>query len=634
MALSDLTRRVITRFEAVTDGLEAGAAKAKEVVTDVSTSAMSMGESFVEGVTSGVDALGKLNQAMEGINKIVDFAKESFNAYADDLRLQAAAGAADIEKLSEAASGLRNEHELLSFAAQTQHGIFKLNQEQMDTVQEAMVRLTRAGFDNQDVTDKLTDAVISLKTKGLDKLGIAVKDGTTDAEKFNNIMAALAQKANASDTATANAGESIQRMGVKWHDAMETTKKAIGELVVALGPLLEIMATAIGYAAKAVKWGAHQATFLSGGLDETDAANMDVGNSQKLADARMRGDFYLKNFNTAGAGYAPDTNDPFSDYGMMQAAQERANTGGAADVLSGAIGGLNRLLTADPWSQAADAIGDRLKAAKVKYDAAVERAKELAAARKKLANEVAKATTDDLVKQLEDEVNPNSVVNKLGGQSAVINQGAGVPSDITSAMLLAAKVQNQAAGYAAFNAKKNQSFLQGMFGKLEEFNAYHEAFSMISGAATTAFDALVDGTMSTGDAVKHFIADQLKALGGRMLVRGLEEVAEGIASLALGPLGGTSAAGHFAAAAAFGVGAAAAGVAASAIGTSASSSNSAGSASSSSSSGSGGSTSSAAPQGPIVVYGDSFSNDSPRQRQLQARRMVQKALGTSYASNS
>lgn len=613
MALSDLTRRVITRFEAVTDGLEAGAAKVNDAVSKVGSGAVSMGEGFAEGVKSGTEALAKLNLAMDGINKVVDFAKESFKVYADDLRLQAAAGAADIEKLSEATNGLANEHELLTFAAKAQHGMFQLNQEQMETVEQAMLRLTRAGFDQQDVTDKLTNAVVSLKTKGLDKLGIAVKDGTTDTEKFNNIMDALAKKANASDTATASAGESVQKMGVQWHDALEMLKKSIGELIVSLQPLLEMMATAIEYGAKSKQYipgggsGLTGAPAFLGNKGAEALRNLQISQSQKQTDSLLA---------NLDADNRPTDED--------------AAASGFGSFVASANGALNQLVTADPWSQTADVIGAHLTAAKKKYDTALERAKAMNEARKKLSDEVAKSTTDDLVKQLGDQVD-TSVSGSLGGYSAVMNQGMGVSSDITSTMLVASRVQQQAAGYKAYNDKQTKSFLEGMFGKLEEFNAYKEAFGMISGAATTAFNAMVDGNQSAGEAVKHFIADQLKALGGRMLVRGLEEVAEGIASLASYQY--PAAAAHFESAAAFGAGAAIAGIAANSIGTSASAASSAGSASASApSAGTGGASSSSSsgtgPPPAIIVYGDSFSDGDFRSRQIKAKKMVALALGS------
>lgn len=63
-----------------------------------------------------------------------------------------------------------------------------------------------------------------------------------------------------------------------------------------------------------------------------------------------------------------------------------------------------------------------------------------------------------------------------------------------------------------------------------------------------------------GTAVKKGISEALKALGKQFAVQAIGEGAAGIASLALGPVGGISAAAHFAAAAGYGAAAVAAGV--------------------------------------------------------------------------
>jgi hypothetical protein len=114
--------------------------------------------------------------------------------------------------------------------------------------------------------------------------------------------------------------------------------------------------------------------------------------------------------------------------------------------------------------------------------------------------------------------------------------------------------------YDKFNAGQSQSKLEEMFGPVDEFNVYAEAFNMLGGAVTSAMDAWIDGSMSAGEAVKKFIGQALKGLASQMAIESLKHGAYAIGSLAFGDVRGAGT--HAAAAAAFGVGAAAAAVAA------------------------------------------------------------------------
>ncbi len=167
-----------------------------------------------------------------------------------------------------------------------------------------------------------------------------------------------------------------------------------------------------------------------------------------------------------------------------------------------------------------------------------------------------------------------------------------------------------------------------MFGPIEEFKVYNEAWGMLTGSVKSAYGAIVDGEMSAGQAVKAFLKDSLKAMGSRMAIRGLEEIAEGFAAMANpNPVwGAKSAAAHFTSAAKFGLGAAAAGVAASQIGGgSGGGSGGARPAAPNTSGGSGGRNGGSDQAPIIIVYGQDFVNSSARQRQLHARKMVKDA---------
>lgn len=106
------------------------------------------------------------------------------------------------------------------------------------------------------------------------------------------------------------------------------------------------------------------------------------------------------------------------------------------------------------------------------------------------------------------------------------------------------------------------SYLEQIFGPLDQFNAYAAGFETLSSVVTAAYGAWIDGTSSVADAIKGTLAASLKSMGMEMAVNALKETAYGFASLAWGPIGGASAAAHFKSAGLFALGAAAAGVAA------------------------------------------------------------------------
>ncbi len=115
---------------------------------------------------------------------------------------------------------------------------------------------------------------------------------------------------------------------------------------------------------------------------------------------------------------------------------------------------------------------------------------------------------------------------------------------------------------ARARAAAGENFLEGIFGPIEQFSAYAAAFGILQGAVTAAFDAWITGQSSIGEAVKAAIATGLRAVAIEMGIQALKHTAYGFGALALGPIAGASAAGHFAAAGLFTAGAAAAGIAA------------------------------------------------------------------------
>ena len=258
--------------------------------------------------------------------------------------------------------------------------------------------------------------------------------------------------------------------------------------------------------------------------------------------------------------------------------------------------------------------------------------------------------TDELVKRIEAEqrfsaglpgigaslgMYGSSIASGLGGVGSDIAYAAGggsIADQLTAKWNRALNPQwkDGGGGVGAGIRQAQESQLSKMFGPIEEFNAYKTAFDSLGGAVGASLSAWIDGSMSAGEAFKKFIGEALKALSVQMAMEALKHGAYALGSLAFGDVRG--AAQHGQAALAFGAGAAVAAVAAKEF-------HSGGSTP-------GGGARPAAPNvvggdgggggGPerIIVYADQFADESPRARQLQAKKMVSRALGNSAVEHS
>jgi len=167
-----------------------------------------------------------------------------------------------------------------------------------------------------------------------------------------------------------------------------------------------------------------------------------------------------------------------------------------------------------------------------------------------------------------------------------------------------------------------ESQLSRVFGPLDEFNAYATAFDSLTGAIGSALGAWIDGSMSAGKAFKAFIAEAVKGIAIQMAIEAIKHGAYAIGSLAMGNLAGAAL--HGKAAAGFAAGAVLASVAAKGLHSGGSTVSAPAMVAPSAGGGSPGASQGTAA---VIVYGDQFAEDSPHDRQLKAKRMVDRALG-------
>jgi hypothetical protein len=199
--------------------------------------------------------------------------------------------------------------------------------------------------------------------------------------------------------------------------------------------------------------------------------------------------------------------------------------------------------------------------------------------------------------------------------------------------------------FEASRGDRTQSFLETVFGPVEEFNTYETAFGTLTTATNSAMSAWISGSMSLGQAVKKGIGDALGALASKLAAHALEHALFAGGSLAFGDFAG--AAKHAAMAVAFGTGAATVATVARSMNGHVATVGGAGS----SGGGGGSSSSGSSNDGPVVrdhrtgtgenynapivfVVGEHFTDMSPRQRAQEAEQTAKRAFGSTGSRDS
>lgn len=547
--------------------------------------------------------------------------RASFQHLQQTTRLQSAASGVDIDAMSTAAGGLIGRMDLLKLAAQGSTGAFKLNQDQLEKVAGAARTLISQGREETEVLQKLGDAITKGQGGMLDDFGIML-DSTGDKTKdFTNLMRALGDESEKTRGKQLNQIEAMTASGVKISDAIDSIKDSLGRLAVALSPVVDAIATYTDNVAEMIDVGGKawamfsEAGDIGGDIFSTGLANKYFGNltrQQEYAKAnnlsQIQATFALAyadaEFEKRQLEGAKAIADVFTNYAKPLAGAaigEVAKIGASArDMLtkqgkkarSGGRGeyGVNDILRDIHRGQFARGgegdsdIADYLAQEQARKDAAA---------------------------QLE--------ADKFAAASAQLEQFR-VSNSIGAAPALG---YNAAYSRDQYNERLNaqsESALESMFGPIEEFNAYASAFDMLAGSVGSALSAWIDGSESAGTAFRKFVAESVKSLAVQMAIEALKHGAYALGSLAMGNIAGAKL--HGVAALKFAAGAVAAGAAAATLG-------------SSSPSAGGGSSTLGVPDaaggrgggGPIIVYGDSFAEDSPRMRQRRAQKVVSLALG-------
>lgn len=660
MGLLDIGARALVTFKADTSDMKAGLKGLQGEEKKLAETELAAAEARNGQMESWHGGLEKLVIGLAGVGAAAKLIFDGWKAYVNDARIATATLGVDIDKLKEASHGLVVEDQLQDFAMKARNATFRNSQADMENAQRAMYALTEQGRDQKDVTDKVTEALTTLRVRGLAELGVyvdtskvrmdaagnVVDDYSNKLELHKRILEALATKAAEAGDAQEGVGDSVQRAGVKLQDSWVELKKGLGQLVTAMQPLLEALASAVGLVAK---------------LADASASDMDVNGMVKAALEKKYGHSISMDQVKAMTGYGTG-GGLFDDVGDRStkligstdyltssdgAIQDLANVRGNAIATTfknyglAELGKLQDYLNAKAHQDKSKPLTSEEKKAledarRALFDAAM--APVIAAANAQ-GNAMSGAQVQgDFSRNISGrfglgEKASNSDTD-LAGVSDIDRAMAGIQTRESAASAAAAKALADAAAKAS---SQRQSLLAKTFGPIGEFDLYSKAFQSLSGAVTSAYDAWVSGSESASVAFKKFLGSAIQGIGKQMLIESIKYGAYAIASLVPGPtFNPGAAAGYAGTAAAFAAGSIIAGVAAQELGAGGGSSGAGGGHASTSSGGgsSGGSGSGGSggngnnKQQPIIyVIGEAFANSTPRMRRLEAQQTVQRAQG-------
>lgn len=591
MGLGDLISKVLVEVKGDTSDLKAKLKDLQGVEKERTKALIDGIEQQNRGYDSAIKTLGHVGLALDTIGKAYDAAKDAMKTYGETLRLESATAGINIGKLNDAFGGLINQHDLMTLAAQTNSGVLKLNQGQMETLGQAAIALKNRGFDLEESLKKLTDAAVKGKVEGLDDLGLSIKSGASNAETLRNMMTELNKVIRESGTATNNEADAVKRLSVEWENA--TTK-------------------AKGYAAQAI---------MAAGA----ALNFDE---------------------MARQGWMSKSNGVNAFNQGINSGRDQVRYGqGMHNFATGLNKGRQTVIDSQTVEMPdMDLSGDKATRAKSADDAAKKRAEAL----RKLANDWEKKVTDDLVLKIEGDIRGGNT------SSAGINPNDWAINTDTTYKNAAAQADDEDKQKAKDKKKRRIEMVLGPISEFDEYQAGLEtlgkSFDAFGAAVSASYEAIVTGQGSASAAFKKVMADGLMAMGKSSVVEALRETALGFGSLALGPLGGASATMHFKAAALHAAVAVAAGAAAHSIGTSAQASAADKAADAKAKeeekakteadkkrkggSSSGGDGTEHRGNVYYIAYGDVFAEDSPRNRRQKAEQTIRKVLGGDSGTDS
>jgi hypothetical protein len=579
--IGEILSRVLTKYQADASDHIKELKKLKGEQAELAKASIEAAEQSVKGYKAQLTTLGELTVGfgimLEAGKKAADASKFAY----EESRLETGAQGVAMEGLRKASAGLKSDMNLLRDAVVFNQTALRGHQGAMEDAERAMRSLTAKGNDYQKVNEAITGALTKLEVDGLrplginiDKAGLSMDDAADRAELFKRVMAALRAESAGVNDEQLTQQERMAASGVAFENAVDQIKKAVGDMVIALAPLVAKVAEFVALLPKIPNYAA-KAT--AGGVKSV-YQNSTVGDLGKSLFGYNSNEIYMSDMTVDGKSTWQQ-----SDIDMLRGRQARlaeaarliaagqyeegnalaeiyhvdlAHERGGGDPTSGVgapVSGYKGKSARDTAaSQAAATLKAALEAQQAQARAMfIEQAKDWIV--EELAPAIVQADSDDpsskryADKQKADlevmQKNFDAIfadVNKSLGGAYNDNQGVG-RGGVEEAL-----TRNQR--YSDYTGHK----LAAIFGPIEEFDLYKQAFDTLGGAVGSSMKAWIEGSESAGDAFKGFIGQAVEGIAVQMAMEALKHGAYALGSLAFGDIRG--AAQHGQAAAAFAAG--------------------------------------------------------------------------------
>lgn len=570
--MSNETRTVLAIFKANTAQYERSIKSLEGKIEHLEKAQTSQAAKAGQGFDSQAVKLAKLAGGFLAAKASLGLLTSGIEEFQKNAQLEKSLEGSNLKmsQLQEASRGLISEFKLMSFAAATLNTDFKLNQQQMNEVAKFMIVLRNQGNDLSAVYTDVTKALVEGNAEGLKKFGIVIKAQAGTLAGHHAIMKRIAEEnAKAGDNILI-AGDKTKQAQVAMANTFRDVKLIIGSVAESFAPLLQVLTESLGLiidVGKALRdladmGGLNTSVLETKGVRDyfknkgIDISQPNKGNGS-LQDAAL--DYFLRKGNTL-QDIAKGNDDI--------AAQARKRLGPEATATGNATLAIEKLKNTGiafgkaaygEWEKALkdSSAKGKSRSSKGKISSGQENPLsgliDLFSGTGSALGSAAQSLYDDPRTQqqkLQDYLNeklghnPNQIADDAASAKRSQQVYAQVNQDVSGLM---PEIQ------AGLEFNQGQ-YLESIFGPVSEFDLYAEAFGLLEGAATSAFDAWITGSKSVSEAIAEFMAGALRSMALELFSNAIKHTAYGFGMLAFGR--GDAAAGHFKAAAQFGAGAA------------------------------------------------------------------------------
>lgn len=249
----------------------------------------------------------KIAGGIAAVTGAIKLASDSFQTFAEDARLAAAAAEADIDALKIATQGLVSEVELMRFAAAGMTGDLHITEEQLQQVARAALVFRKEGTSLNRTMELLTDFLREGSVDAMENLGIVTEATGTEMERFQAVVKEAAERqAEFTDGQLRLAGDEAVKGMVLVEDFWRTTKNIIGGAVAGTA---EFMSNVIGLT-EATREAAAAFRELQGVRAERDAfirrSTERLGGAEREIDLFQRGFAALSANGVDMSGLSPE----------------------------------------------------------------------------------------------------------------------------------------------------------------------------------------------------------------------------------------------------------------------------------------------------------------------------------------